>query len=242
MTSDPHGGHDHDHAHDHAHDQDHDEDHPPHDTDAARVALTARVAAIETALLRAGAFPPEQVDDVIDTFTERLGPRHGSRLVALAWTDPDFRAQLLDDATSIIRERGYDLEGGDHRELPFLELRVVENAPGLHNVIVCTLCSCYPLALLGPQPRWYKSAEYRARMVVEPRKVLGEFGLKLPEGTTVRVWDSTAETRYLVLPERPAGTEGWDVERLARLVNRDSMIGVALATPADALSDAAARA
>lgn len=230
---------DHDHPHHHDHDHDHD-DHPPHDTDAARVALTARVAAIETALLRAGAFPPEQVDDVIDTFTERLGPRHGSRLVALAWTDPAFRAALLEDATGIIRERGYDLEGGDHRELPFLELRVVENGPGLHNVIVCTLCSCYPLALLGPQPRWYKSAEYRSRMVVQPRAVLDEFGLTLPDDTTVRVWDSTAETRYLVLPERPAGTDGWNVDRLARLVSRDAMIGVALATSPDALEDVAA--
>jgi len=225
--------------HDHDHDHDHDEDHPPHDTDAARVALTARVAAIETALLRAGAFPPEQVDDVIDTFTERLGPRHGSRLVALAWTDPAFRAQLLEDATSIIRERGYDLQGGDHRELPFLELRVVENSPELHNVIVCTLCSCYPLALLGPQPRWYKSAEYRSRMVVEPRAVLREFGLEVSEAATVRVWDSTAETRYLVLPERPAGTEGLDIEQLTRLVSRDAMIGVALATDPKSIASAA---
>lgn len=219
---------DHDHHHDHGHD--HDEDHPPHDTDAARVALTARVAAIETALLRAGAFPPEQVDDVIDMFTERLGPRHGSRIVALAWAEPAFRAELLEDATSIVRERGYDLEGGDHRELPFLELRVVENTPTVHNVIVCTLCSCYPLALLGPQPRWYKSAEYRSRMVMEPRAVLREFGLEVPDGITVRVWDSTAETRYLVLPERPADTQDWDVERLSRLVSRDAMIGVARAT------------
>jgi len=223
--------------HGHALGHDHDEDHPPHDTDAARVALTARVAAIETALLRAGAFPAEQVDDVIETFTERLGPRHGSRLVALAWSDPAFRAELLEDATTIVRTRGYDLAGGDHRELPFLELRVVENRPGLHNVIVCTLCSCYPLALLGPQPRWYKSAEYRSRMVIQPRAVLREFGLEIPEDTTVRVWDSTAETRYLVLPERPEGTEGWGVDRLARLVSRDSMIGVARATDPASLEE-----
>lgn len=229
-----------DHAHDHGHGHGHDEDHPPHDTDAARVALTARVAAIETALLRAGAFPAEQVDDVIDTFTERLGPRHGSRIIARAWADADFRSDLLEDATTIIRERGYDLEGGDHRELPFLELRVVENTPQVHNVIVCTLCSCYPLALLGPQPRWYKSAEYRARMVVEPRAVLREFGMEVPDGMTVRVWDSTAETRYLVLPERPAGTDDWDVEQLTRLVSRDAMIGVAPATDPTSLAGSVA--
>lgn len=199
-----------------------------HDQNPARVALTARVRALEAALIEASAISAEQVDDVIDTYTERLGPRHGARMVARAWTDPEFHERLLTDATSLVRELGYDLEGSSHRELPFLELRAVENTPTVHNVIVCTLCSCYPLSVLGPQPRWYKSEEYRARMVYEPRVVLREFGLDVAEQTTVRVWDSTAETRYLVVPARPAGTEAMTVEQLAGLVTRDSMIGVAV--------------
>jgi nitrile hydratase subunit alpha len=137
---------------------------------------------------------------------------------------------LLEDATPIVQELGYDLEGGRHRELPFLELRAVENTPEVHNVIVCTLCSCYPLSILGPQPRWYKSESYRARMVSEPRAVLEEFGLVIERDRLVRVWDSTAETRYLVIPERPAGTEGFDEAELATLVSRDSMVGVARAS------------
>lgn len=208
-----------------------------HDRDAARVAVTARVKALEAALTAAGAITSEQVDDVIDTYSERLGPRHGAAMVAKAWTDPTFRERLLSDATSIVREMGYDLEGGTHRELPFLELRAVENTDQVHNVIVCTLCSCYPLSVLGPQPRWYKSEEYRARMVVEPRTVLREFGCEIPESTTLRVWDSTAETRYLVVPRRPPGTEDWSRAQLAGLVTRDSMIGVS--TLADAAEPSA---
>ena len=198
-----------------------------HDQDPARVALTARVRVLESALVEAGAITSEQVDDVIDTYTERLGPRHGAAMVARAWDEDGFRDRLLTDATSIVRELGYDLEGSTHRELPFLELRAVENTPDIHNVIVCTLCSCYPLSVLGPQPRWYKSEQYRSRMVYEPRAVLAEFGLELPESTTVRVWDSTAETRYLVVPQRPAGSAAMSREQLAALVTRDSMIGVA---------------
>ncbi len=198
-----------------------------HDTDPARVALTARVRALESALIAAGAITAEQVDDVIDTYAERLGPRHGAVMVARSWVDTSFRERLLTDATSLVRDLGYDLEGSTHRELPFLELRAVENSPQVHNVVVCTLCSCYPLSVLGPQPRWYKSEPYRARMVIEPRAILDEFGCSLPDDVTVRVWDSTAETRYLVVPQRPGGTEGWSVDELAALVTRDSMIGVA---------------
>jgi nitrile hydratase subunit alpha len=201
--------------------------HHDHDQDPVRIELTARVRALEASLVAAGAITTDQVDDVIDTYTEKLGPRHGAAMVARAWTDPEFRERLLTDATSIVRELGYDLEGGTHRELPFLELRAVENTDDVHNVIVCTLCSCYPLSVLGPQPRWYKSEEYRSRMVLEPRAVLAEFGCEVPEDTTVRVWDSTAETRYIVVPQRPAGTEDLSTDELAALVTRDSMIGVA---------------
>lgn len=207
-------------THDHVHDHDHDE---------VRVALSARVRALEDLLTEAGATSPEQVDAVIELYQEELGPRHGSRLVARAWTDPAFKERLLTDATGIVREHGYDLDGATHRELPFLHLNVVENTPEVHNVIVCTLCSCYPLSLLGPQPSWYKSVEYRARMVYEPRAVLREFGLELPAGQTVRVWDSTAENRYMVLPMRPEGIDGLSQDELAGLVSRDALVGVATA-------------
>jgi nitrile hydratase subunit alpha len=202
-----------------------------HDRDAARVALTRRVAALESALVDAGAFDARQVDDIIELYSERLGPRHGARMVARAWLDPAFRERLTSAATELVREFGFDLRGGEHRELPFLELRVVENTPAVHNVIVCTLCSCYPLSILGPQPHWYKSPAYRARMVLEPRAVLREFGLVLADDVTVRVWDSTAETRYMVLPQRPAGTANWSEDELAGLVTRDALIGVATVTP-----------
>jgi nitrile hydratase len=142
--------------------------------------------------------------------------------------DEGFRARLLTGATELVRDLGYDLQGGSHRELPFLELRVVENSPAVHNVIVCTLCSCYPRMLLGIPPEWYKSRSYRSRMVREPRAVLAEFGLKVPDHVSIRVHDSTADMRYLVLPMRPPGTEGWSEERLAALVTRDSMIGTGL--------------
>jgi nitrile hydratase len=170
----------------------------------------------------------EQVDDVVDTFAGRLGTQHGARYVARAWVDDDFRARLRTDAAAVVREHGYDLAGAVHRELPFLRLVVVENTPAVHNLIVCTLCSCYPLALLGPQPRWYKSVEYRARAVREPRAVLEEFGLWLDPDVAIRVWDSTSETRYLVLPQRPAGTEGFSEAQLAALVTRNSLIGTGL--------------
>jgi len=197
-----------------------------HDKDATRVALTARTAALEAALVAAGVLQSEQVDELVETYAEKLGPRHGAAMVARSWVDPQFRKRLEDDATSVIREFGYDLEGSQHRDLPFSTLRAVFNTPEVHNVIVCTLCSCYPLFVLGPQPRWYKSAEYRSRMVVEPKNVLNEFGTTVPEGKTIRVWDSNAETRYLVIPERPKGSESMSEEELRQLVTRDSMIGV----------------
>lgn len=197
-----------------------------HDKDATRVALTARTAALEAALVARGVLQSEQVDDLVETYAEKLGPRHGAAIVARAWVDAGFRTRLEADATGIIRELGYDLEGSQHRDLPFSHLRAVFNTPELHNVIVCTLCSCYPLFILGPQPRWYKSVEYRSRMVIEPTQVLKEFGTALPEGKTIRVWDSNAETRYLVVPERPKGSEQMSEEALRALVTRDSMIGV----------------
>lgn len=197
-----------------------------HDKDATRVALTARTAALEAALVAGGVLQSEQVDDLVETYAEKLGPRHGAAIVARAWVDPAFRQRLEEDATSIIRELGYDLEGSQHRDLPFATLRAVFNTPEVHNVIVCTLCSCYPLFVLGPQPRWYKSAEYRSRMVIEPTQVLKEFGTSVPTGKTIRVWDSNAETRYLVVPERPKGTEAMSEDELRALVTRDSMIGV----------------
>ena len=207
-------------SHDHVHN---------HDQDQIRVALSRRVRVLEELLIEAGALQAEQVDAVIELYQDELGPRHGARLVARAWTDPAFKKHLLDDATTIVREHGYDMEGATHRELPFLHLSVVENTLAVHNVIVCTLCSCYPLSLLGPQPSWYKSVEYRARMVYEPRAALREFGVKLPESQRVRVWDSTAENRYMVLPMRPRGTEGMSAEELAALITRDMLVGVATA-------------
>jgi len=197
-----------------------------HDKDATRVALTARTAALEAALVAAGVLQSEQVDELVETYAEKLGPRHGAAMVARAWTDDAFRQRLEEDATGIIRDLGYDLEGSQHRDLPFATLRAVFNTPEVHNVIVCTLCSCYPLFVLGPQPRWYKSPEYRARMVIEPKKVLSEFGTTVPAGKTIRVWDSNAETRYLVIPEQPKGSEDMTEEQLRALVTRDSMIGV----------------
>ena len=200
---------------------------PPHDHPTAPMAR--RVAALEARLVERDLLTEVEVDDVIDTFQEQLGVRHGARYVARAWVDPDFRARLLADATPVVQELGYDLQGATHRELPFLRLVCVESTAEVHNVVVCTLCSCYPIALLGPQPRWYKSNEYRARVVREPRAVLEEFGVTPEPDVEVRVWDSTADTRYLVIPRRPEGTDGLDEDALAQLVTRDSMIGTGLA-------------
>ena len=181
-----------------------------------------RVKALETILTRKGLIDPAALDEIIDTYQNRIGPQNGARVVARAWADPAFKAALLADPMPLLTELGYYGRQGEH-------MVVVENTPETHNMVVCTLCSCYPWPLLGIPPGWYKSDAYRSRAVREPRKVLAEFGVVLPEGTAVRVWDSTAEIRYLVLPMRPEGSEGLDEEALAELVTRDSMIGTGMA-------------
>jgi nitrile hydratase len=195
------------------HDHDHDHQAVPSD-----VAL--RVKALESLLTEKGIVDPKALDALIDRYENKVGPRNGARIVARAWADPAYKARLLADGTTAIGEFGYGGAQGEH-------MVVVENTPQVHNVIVCTLCSCYPWSVLGLPPVWYKSAPYRSRTVIDPRGVLREFGLELPEDIEVRVWDSTAELRYLVLPERPAGTEALSETELAALVTRDSMIGVA---------------
>ena len=181
-----------------------------------------RVRALESILTEKGLIDPKALDALVDTYEHKIGPRNGAKVVAKAWTDPAYKARLLSDATSAIKELAFSgLQGED--------MVVVENTPDVHNVVVCTLCSCYPWPTLGLPPVWYKSAPYRARVVSDPRGVLKEFGTEVPETVEVRVWDTTAEVRYLVLPERPAGTEGLGEEALAELVSRDSMIGVAKA-------------
>jgi nitrile hydratase subunit alpha len=194
--------------------------HHHHDGQAAPSRTELRVKALESLLVDKGLVEPAALDAIVDYYQHKVGPRNGARVVARAWTDPDYKTRLLTDATAAIAEVGYAGRQGEH-------MVVVENTPKLHNMVVCTLCSCYPWPVLGLPPVWYKSAAYRARSVIEPRAVLREFGLDLPEEMEVRVWDSTAELRYLVLPERPAGTEGMAGEDLAALVTRDSMIGVA---------------
>jgi nitrile hydratase len=210
--------HDHDPHHDHDHDHHHDHDHG-HGSELSDIAL--RVRALESVLTEKGLVDPAAIDAIAETYETRVGPRNGALVVAKAWSDPAYLARLRADATSAIAELGYTGRQGEH-------MVAVENTPGLHNLVVCTLCSCYPWALLGLPPVWYKAAPYRSRAVIDPRSVLAEFGVTLPDGTAIRVWDSTAELRYLVIPMRPAGTEGWSEERLAGLVTRDSMIGVGL--------------
>jgi nitrile hydratase len=185
--------------------------------------IAARIKALEAILTEKGLVDRAALDVLIDTYEHKVGPRNGARVVAKAWTDPGFLDWLRRDATAAIASLGYFGRQGEH-------MQVVENGPGRHNLVVCTLCSCYPWPVLGLPPVWYKSAPYRARAVMDPRGVLREFGLELGEDVEISVWDSTAEIRYLVIPERPAGTEGWDAERLAELVSRDSMIGVARAS------------
>ena len=185
--------------------------------------MALRVKALESLLVEKGLVDPTALDVIIDTYEHRVGPRNGARVVARAWTDPAYLERLRADATTAIAELGYGGRQGEH-------MVAVENTPSVRNLVVCTLCSCYPWSVLGLPPSWYKASPYRSRAVIDPRGVLAEFGESVPEETEVRVWDSTAEIRYLVIPERPAGTEGWDEEALAALVSRDSMIGVALAT------------
>ena len=179
-----------------------------------------RVKALESLLIEKGLVDPAAIDVLVDTYENRVGPRNGAQVVARAWTDPAYRQRLLDDGTAAIAELGFSGSQGE-------KLTVVENTPTVHNVIVCTLCSCYPWPLLGLPPNWYKSSAYRSRTVIDPRGVLSALGLDLPEDIEVRVWDSNAASRYFVLPERPAGTEAMSEGELAALVTRDSMIGVA---------------
>ncbi|MBT3465980.1 MAG: nitrile hydratase subunit alpha [Rhodobacteraceae bacterium] len=201
--------------HDHA---DHDHPHTLLPPDPA-----LRVKALETILTQKGLIDPAALDEIIETYETKIGPRNGAHVVAKAWTDPTFKAALLKDATAAVSEMGYYGRQGEH-------MIVVENTDEVHNIVVCTLCSCYPWPLLGIPPTWYKSDAYRARAVREPRKVLAEFGVTLPSDMSVRVWDSTAETRYLVLPQRPKGTDGMDEATLMGLITRDSMIGTGLAS------------
>ncbi len=187
-------------------------------------AVELRVRALETILVQKGYVDPAALDEIVETYESRIGPRNGARIVARAWTDPSFHARLLGDATAASAELGYGGRGGEH-------LVAVANTPSRHNLVCCTLCSCYPWPVLGLPPVWYKSAPYRAKAVLDPRGVLRDFGVTLAPEIEIRVWDSTAEMRYLVIPLRPEGTDGWGEEALAELVTRDSMIGTGLALP-----------
>ena len=177
-----------------------------------------RVKALESLAVEKGLIAPETIDAWVEAYSEHIGPMRGAKVVARAWVDPGFRDRLLADATAAIKEFGFEGNATGH-------LKAVENTADSHNIVVCTLCSCYPFSILGMSPAWYKSTAYRSRTVREPRVVLAEFGVDLPEDVAVRVWDSTAELRYLVVPERPKGTDGWSEDRLAALVTRNSMIG-----------------
>ena len=199
------------HAHEHEH---------THGSELSETEL--RVRALETILTQKGYIDPAALNVLIDTYETKVGPRNGARVVARAWSNPEYLDWLRKDATAAIASMGFSGRQSEH-------MRVLENTPRIHNVVVCTLCSCYPWAVLGLPPVWYKSAPYRSRAVADPRGVLREFGVELPADTEIRVWDSTSELRYLVLPMRPEGTEGWTEERLATLVTRDSMIGTGLA-------------
>ncbi|MFO1090058.1 MAG: nitrile hydratase subunit alpha [Hyphomicrobiales bacterium] len=211
----PHDGDDHHHGHDHAH------GHGDAGSELSPIAL--RVRALESLLVEKGYVDPAALDVLIETYETKIGPRNGARVVAKAWVDPAFADWLRRDATAAIASLGFAGRQGEHMVALF-------NTPDVHNMVVCTLCSCYPWPVLGLPPVWYKSMPYRSRAVIEPRAVLAEFGVELPETTVVQVWDSTAEVRYLVIPMRPAGTEGWSEEQLAAIVTRNSMIGTGLVT------------
>jgi nitrile hydratase subunit alpha len=202
---------------------DHEHDHG-HGSELSEMQL--RVRALETILTEKGYIDPAALDLIIEAYETKIGPHNGARAVAKAWVDPGFKQRLLDDATRAVADLGHVSRVGDH-------LIAVENTPRRHNMIVCTLCSCYPWEVLGLPPVWYKSAPYRSRAVSDPRGVLADFGVTLPADTEIRVWDSTAETRFMVLPMRPDGTDGWSEERLAALVTRNSMIGTGLPKRAD---------
>lgn len=205
--------------------QDHHHEHDGHTHDNHFSDMEARVKALETVLTQKGLIDPAAIDAIVETYETKIGPRNGARVVAKAWSEPDFADWLRRDATAAIASLGYSGRQGEH-------MRAVFNTAETHNLVVCTLCSCYPWAVLGLPPVWYKAPPYRSRAVIDPRGVLEEFGLTLPADRKIRVWDSTAELRYIVVPERPEGTEGLDAEALADLVTRDSMIGTGLAKPA----------
>lgn len=212
--------HTHDDTHDHSHDHGHEEHtHPPSD-------LELRVKALESLLVEKGLVDPSAMDAIIETYEHKVGPRNGAKVVAKAWLEPEFRDWLLRDASAAVASLGFEGRQGEH-------LKVVENTQTTHNLVVCTLCSCYPWTVLGLPPSWYKSAPYRARAVSEPRAVMAEFGTQLAEDVVINVWDSTAELRYLVLPQRPEGTQGWSATQLEKLVTRNAMIGVELVAAAE---------
>ena len=210
----------HEHLADGAHDHDHDREHGHEHSHLEEMDL--RVRALETLLVEKGYVETAAIDRLIETYEVRVGPHNGARVVARAWADAGFANWLANDATAAITSLGYGGRQGEH-------MLAVFNTPQEHNMVVCTLCSCYPWPVLGLPPAWYKSMPYRSRAVIDPRGILAEFGVVIPEGQEVRVWDSTAEVRYLVIPERPAGTDGWSEEHLAGLVTRDAMIGAGLA-------------
>ena len=207
-------------SHDH---HDHDHDHHHSDDSGSEVSdMDLRVRTLESLLFEKGYVDPGALDVLIETYETKVGPHHGAQVVAKAWADPAYREWLLENASAAIASLGFTGRGGEH-------MVAVENTPNRHNMVVCTLCSCYPWPVLGLPPVWYKAAPYRSRAVIDPRGVLADFGVELPSAVDIRVWDSTAEMRYLVLPMRPANTEGWSEEQLAKLVSRDSMIGTGLA-------------
>ena len=208
-------------------DQEHQHGHDHHDHQAVPSDPTLRTKALESLLVEKGLVDPATLDALVDTMEHKVGPRNGARVVARAWVDPEYEQRLLENAPAAIAELGYSAGQGEH-------MVVVANGPRVHNLVVCTLCSCYPWPVLGLPPVWYKSTSYRSRAVIDPRGILRELGTELADDVEVRVWDSTAELRYIVLPERPAGTENMTEEELAALVTRDAMIGVAKVAPPSA--------
>ena len=206
---------------------DHDQHHHEHGSELTEMQLRTR--ALETILLEKGYIDPAALDVLIETYEKKIGPRNGAQVVAKAWVDPKFRQWLFTEGTAAIESLGFGGRSSNH-------LVALENTPSVHNMVVCTLCSCYPWAVLGLPPLWYKSAPYRSRTVADPRGVLADFDVELPKDMEIRVWDSTAELRYLVVPMRPSGTEGWSEDKLAELVTRDSMIGTGLVKPPEELT------
>ena len=201
-----------------------------HDHHASSLSeMEVRVRALELILLEKGYVDPKALDALIEQYETKIGPRNGAKVVARAWNDAEYKARLLTDGTAAIAELGFSGRQGEH-------MVALENTDAIHNLVVCTLCSCYPWPVLGLPPVWYKAAPYRSRAVIDPRSVLADFGLVLPDKTEIKVWDSTSEVRYLVLPQRPKGTDDWSEERLATLVTRDCMIGTGLPrSPSEAL-------